>query len=249
MFKVSRSRNNREDRPLKSLDRVFSKAGVASRSEARSWISGGRVRVNGKSIRNPDYWVDLERDRVTLDNKPLREAGKRYILLYKPKGYLTTHRDTEGRPTVYDLVSDAGVWLVPVGRLDLDTSGLLLMTNDTGLADRIADPERKVPKIYQVKAATLLSDEQLEQLRQGVPLSDGPTRPAQVRRLRDGGRHTHLELTIAEGRNRQVRRMLEAVGSRVLKLVRTAIGPLRLGELPIGKWRDLTAEEVRLLGG
>ncbi|MGA1995507.1 MAG: pseudouridine synthase [Bryobacteraceae bacterium] len=228
---------------------MFSKAGVASRSEARSWISGGRVRVNGKSIRNPDYWVDLERDRVTLDNKPLREAGKRYILLYKPKGYLTTHRDTEGRPTVYDLVSDAGVWLAPVGRLDLDTSGLLLMTNDTGLADRIADPERKVPKIYQVKAATLLSDEQLEQLRQGVPLSDGPTRPAQVRRLRDGGRHTHLELTIAEGRNRQVRRMLEAVGSRVLKLVRTAIGPLRLGELPIGKWRDLTAEEVRLLGG
>jgi pseudouridine synthase len=249
MHKVIHVRITKGERPLKSLERVFSKAGVASRSEARSWISGGRVRVNGKSIRNPDYWVDLERDRVTLDNKPLREAGKRYILLYKPKGYLTTHRDTEGRPTVYDLVSDAGVWLVPVGRLDLDTSGLLLMTNDTGLADRIADPERKVPKIYQVKAATLLSDEQLEQLRQGVPLSDGPTRPAQVRRLRDGGRHTHLELTIAEGRNRQVRRMLEAVGSRVLKLVRTAIGPLRLGELPIGKWRDLTAEEVRLLGG
>jgi pseudouridine synthase len=249
MHKVIHVRITKGERPLKSLERVFSKAGVASRSEARSWISGGRVRVNGKSIRNPDYWVDLERDRVTLDNKPLREAGKRYILLYKPKGYLTTHRDTEGRPTVYDLVSDAGVWLAPVGRLDLDTSGLLLMTNDTGLADRIADPERKVPKIYQVKAATLLSDEQLEQLRQGVPLSDGPTRPAQVRRLRDGGRHTHLELTIAEGRNRQVRRMLEAVGSRVLKLVRTAIGPLRLGELPIGKWRDLTAEEVRLLGG
>ena len=249
MFKVSRSRNNREDRPLKSLDRVFSKAGVASRSEARSWISGGRVRVNGKSIRNPDHWVDLERDRVTLDNKPLHQAARRYILLYKPKGYLTTYRDTEGRPTVYDLVSDAGVWLAPVGRLDLDTSGLLLMTNDTGFADRIADPEKKVPKVYMVKAATLLSDDQLEQLRQGVPLSDGPTRPAQVRRLRDSARHTHLELTIAEGRNRQVRRMLEAVGSKVLKLVRTAVGPLRLGELPVGKWRDLTVEEVRLLGG
>ena len=249
MFKVSRSRNNREDRPLKSLDRVFSKAGVASRSEARSWISGGRVRVNGKSIRNPDHWVDLERDRVTLDNKPLQQAARRYILLYKPKGYLTTRRDTEGRPTVYDLVSDAGIWLAPVGRLDLDTSGLLLMTNDTGFADRIADPERKVPKVYQVKAATLLSDGQLEQLRQGVQLNDGPTRPAQVRRLRDSARHTHLELTIAEGRNRQVRRMLEAVDSKVLKLVRTAVGPLRLGELPIGKWRDLTVEEVRLLGG
>jgi pseudouridine synthase len=249
MFKVSRSRNNREDRPLKSLDRVFSKAGVASRSEARSWISGGRVRVNGKSIRNPDHWVDLERDRVTLDNKPLQQAARRYILLYKPKGYLTTRRDTEGRPTVYDLVSDAGIWLAPVGRLDLDTSGLLLMTNDTGFADRIADPERKVPKVYQVKAATLLSDGQLEQLLHGVPLNDGPTRPAQVRRLRDSARHTHLELTIAEGRNRQVRRMLEAVDSKVLKLVRTAVGPLRLGELPIGKWRDLTVEEVRLLGG
>jgi pseudouridine synthase len=193
--------------------------------------------------------VDLERDRVTLDNKPLQQAARRYILLYKPKGYLTARRDTEGRPTVYDLVSDAGIWLAPVGRLDLDTSGLLLMTNDTGFADRIADPERKVPKVYQVKAATLLSDGQLEQLRQGVQLNDGPTRPAQVRRLRDSARHTHLELTIAEGRNRQVRRMLEAVGSKVLKLVRTAVGPVRLGELPIGKWRDLTVEEVRLLGG
>ncbi|MGA2114550.1 MAG: pseudouridine synthase [Bryobacteraceae bacterium] len=249
MPKINQIRKNRENRPLKSLDRVFSKAGIASRSEARSWISGGRVRVNGKSIRDPDHWVDLERDRVTLDNKPLHQAARRYILLYKPKGYLTTYRDTEGRPTVYDLVSDAGVWLAPVGRLDLDTSGLLLMTNDTGFADRIADPEKKVPKVYMVKAATLLSDDQLEQLRQGVPLSDGPTRPAQVRRLRDSARHTHLELTIAEGRNRQVRRMLEAVGSKVLKLVRTAVGPLRLGELPVGKWRDLTVEEVRLLGG
>jgi pseudouridine synthase len=193
--------------------------------------------------------VDLDRDRVTLDNKPLRQAGRRYIVLYKPKGYLTTRRDTEGRPTVYDLVAGAGVWLGPVGRLDLDTSGLLLMTNDTGFADRIADPEKKVPKTYQVKAASLLSDDRLEQLRQGVPLSDGPTRPAEVRRLRDSGRHTYLELTITEGRNRQVRRMLEAVDSRVLKLVRTAIGPLGLGNLPIGKWRDLTAEEVRLLGG
>ncbi|MGP8247324.1 MAG: pseudouridine synthase [Bryobacteraceae bacterium] len=249
MRKIFNNRATQEKRPLKSLDRIFSKAGFASRSEARSWISGGRVRVNGKLIRNPDHWVDLERDRVTLDNRPLRPAARRYILLYKPKGYLTTYRDTEDRPTVYDLVADVGAWLAPVGRLDLDTSGLLLMTNDTGFADRIADPEKKVPKIYRVKAATLLSDGQLEQLRQGVPLSDGPTRPAAVRRLRDSGRHTHLELTITEGRNRQVRRMLEAVDSRVLKLVRIAIGPLRLGSLPIGKWRDLTAEEVRLLGG
>ena len=165
------------------------------------------------------------------------------------KGYLTTWRDPEGRPTVYDLARDAGTWLSPVGRLDLDTSGLLLLTNDTAFADRIADPDRKIPKTYQVKASTLLSDEQIEQLRRGVELSDGPTRPAQVKRLRDGPKHTHLEIIITEGRNRQVRRMLEAVDSKVSKLVRTAIGPLRIGDLPIGKWRPLTEGEVRELGG
>jgi len=233
---------------LKTLERVFSKSGAASRTDARSWIGAGRVRVNGRLVQNPDHWVDMDRDRITLDGKPLRSAGKLYLLLYKPKGYLTTYRDPEGRPTVYDLIADAGAWLSPVGRLDLDTSGLLLMTNDTDLAERITNPEHKVPKTYQVKAATLLTDEQLEQLRRGVQLSDGPTRPAQVTRVRDSAKFTFLEMTISEGRNRQVRRMLEAVDSKVLKLVRTAIGPLRIGDLPIGKWRMLTPDEVKALG-
>lgn len=236
-------------RRLKTLERVFSKAGVASRTDARSWIGGGRVRVNGTVIQNPDHWIDLDRDRVTLDGKPLRAREQTYVLLYKPTGYLTTYRDPEGRPTVYDLLRDFGAWLSPVGRLDLDTSGLLLMTNDTDFAERITNPEHKVAKTYQVKASTLLTDEQLEQLRSGVELSDGPTRPAAVTRLRDSGKHTHIEMTITEGRNRQVRRMLEAVGCRVMKLVRTAIGPIRIGELPIGRWRTLTAEEVAALGG
>ncbi len=205
--------------------------------------------MNGKTVRNPDHWVDLDRDRVTLDGKPLRAASKAYVLLYKPKGYLTTYRDPGDRPTVYDLIAGAGIWLFPVGRLDLDTSGLLLMTNDTAFAERISNPDREVPKTYQIKAATLLTDDRIERLRQGVELSDGPTRPALVRRLRDGARHTHLEMTITEGRNRQVRRMLEAVDSRVLKLVRTAIGPLRIGDLPIGKWRKLAADEVAALAG
>ena len=236
-------------RPLKTLERVFSKTGTGSRTDARSWIGAGRVRVNGKVIQNPDHWVDLEKDRVTLDGKPLKAAKPTYILLYKPKGYLTTWRDPEGRPTIYDLAADAGTWLSPVGRLDLDTSGLLLLTNDTAFAERVTNPDHKVPKTYQVKAATVLSDEQLEQLRRGVELSDGPTRPAQVTRLRDGAKHTHLEITITEGRNRQVRRMLEAVDSKVSKLVRTAIGPIRIGELAIGKWRPLTEDEVVELGG
>ncbi len=236
-------------RPLKTLERVFSKAGLGSRTDARRWIGAGRVRVNGKIVQNADHWVDLARDRVTLDGKPLRIAAKSYILLYKPKGYLTTWRDPKGRPTVYDLLSGIDTWLSPVGRLDLDTSGLLLLTNDSAFAEAVTNPDHKVPKSYQVKASTLLTGEQLEQLRRGVMLSDGPTRPAAVKRLRDSARYTFLELTILEGRNRQVRRMLEAVGSKVLKLVRTAIGPIRIGDLPIGTWRPLTPEEVRALGG
>jgi 23S rRNA pseudouridine2605 synthase len=227
---------------------MFSKAGIGSRTEARSWIGKGRVRVNGQIVKNPDHWVDLERDRITLDGKPLQKTAKTYLLLYKPKGYLTTYRDPEGRPTVYDLIEDAGAWLAPVGRLDLDTSGLLLLTNDTEFAERIMNPEHKVPKTYLVKASTRLTEEQMEQLRRGVQLADGPTRPARVELLRHSAKYSFLELTITEGRNRQVRRMVEAVGSKVLKLVRTAIGDIRIGDLPIGRWRRLTAEELRALG-
>jgi pseudouridine synthase len=184
-----------------------------------------------------------------MDGKALRPAAKTYVLLYKPKGYLTTRRDPKGRPTVYDLTGDAGTWLSPVGRLDLESSGLLLMTNDTDLVERITNPEHKTPKTYQLKAATLLNDEQIDRLRRGIELSDGPTRPAEVKRLRDSGKHTFLEMTITEGRNRQVRRMIDALGSRVLKLVRIAIGPIRIGDLQIGKWRPLTEAEVRALSG
>jgi len=240
---------SREDaqRPLKTLERVLSKAGLGSRSEARTWIGAGRVRVNGRLVHTPDHWVDLDRDRVTLDDRPVRAGKKIYLLLYKPKGYLTSHTDPQGRPTVYDLIRDAGVWVVPVGRLDLDSSGLLLMTNDTQFAELLTNPDYKVPKTYQVKCADRLSNEQIGKLGSGVELNDGPTRPALVDGVRDSGKYTHLSITITEGRNRQVRRMLEAVGNKVLKLVRVAIGPLRIGDLQIGKWRHLTAAEVREL--
>jgi pseudouridine synthase len=228
----------------KTLERVLSKAGLGSRSEARSWIHARRVRVNGRVVENPDHWVDLKRDKILFDNQPLAAAEKRYILLYKPKGYITTYGDPEKRPTVYDLIADAGTWVAPVGRLDLDTSGLLILTNDTAFAERMTNPDFHVPKTYLIKASTLLSDEQLERLRNGVELSDGPTRPAQVNRLRDSTKYTHLEMTITEGRNRQVRRMLEAVDSKVLELVRVGIGKLRIGNLPIGKWREMEPREL-----
>jgi pseudouridine synthase len=233
---------------LKTLDRVLSKAGIGSRTDARSWIGAGRVAVNGKVIQTPDHWVDLDRDRVALDGKPVTEQKKMYLLLYKPTGYLTTYRDPENRPTVYDLIADVEQWVAPVGRLDLDTSGLLLMTNDNDFAERVMSPEGKVPKTYLVKTSSILTDEAIGQLRRGVQLSDGPTAPAKVTRTRDSASSTFLEITITEGRNRQVRRMIEAVGSRVRKLVRIAIGPLRIGDLQIGKWRQLTASEIRTFG-
>jgi 23S rRNA pseudouridine2605 synthase len=229
---------------LKTLDRVLSKAGLGSRTEARSWIGAGRVRVNGKLIQTPDHWIDIERDKVTLDGKAITRLEKRYILLYKPKGYITTYRDPQRRPTVYDLVPDLGQFVGTVGRLDLDTSGLLLLSNDHLLAEAITNPEHKIPKTYLVKASTKLTDGQLRQLEAGVELNDGPTRPAIVNRIRDSEKYTFLELTITEGRNRQVRRMLEAIDSKVLKLVRTGLGPLTLAGLQIGSWRELTHEEV-----
>ncbi len=234
-------------RPIKTLERVLSKAGLGSRTDARKWIGAGRVRVNGKPIQTPDHWVDLERDRVTLDGKPVQAQQRRYILLYKPTGYITSYGDPDGRPTVYDLLTDLGVWVSTVGRLDQDTSGLLILTNDTQFAERIMNPDFKVPKTYLVKSSTLLTEEHLNALRQGVALSDGPTRPAVVERVRDSARHTHLQITITEGRNRQVRRMIESVGSKVLKLVRTGIGPIQIGTLEIGKYRDLTDAELRSL--
>lgn len=148
---------------------------------------------------------------------------------------------------VYDLLGDVETFVSPVGRLDLDTSGLLILTNDTRFAERLTNPDYKVPKTYLVKCADLISDEALERLRQGVELSDGMTRPAVVKRVRDSGKYSHLEIRIAEGRNRQVRRMIEAIGSKVLKLVRTAIGPIEIGGLKIGTWRPLTQAEVARL--
>jgi pseudouridine synthase len=248
MSNLPRSRQNSQSpqgpHRKKTLERVLSQAGLGSRTDARSWIHQRRVEVNGRAVENPDLWVDPQRDRVLFDGKPLRSAHKRYILLNKPKGYLTTYRDPQNRPTVYDLIGDVDTWVAPVGRLDADTSGLLILTNDTHFAERLTNPEFHVPKTYLVKSATRLSDEQLQLLAAGLELADGPTRPAIVKKLRDSGHHTHLEITITEGRNRQVRRMLEAIDSGVLKLVRVGIGRLSLDGLPIGKWRELSPAEV-----
>ena len=231
------------DRPLKTLERVLSKAGVGSRTEARRWVGEGRVKVNGREEGDPNRWIDLERDVVLFDDKPLEKAERAYLLLHKPTGYLTTYKDPEGRKTIYDLLPDRDRYLFPVGRLDMDTSGLLILTNDTAFAERLTNPDFHVPKTYRVKASKPLSDEELDRLRTGMELRDGPTRPAIVNRLT----RSEIEITLTEGRNRQVRRMIEALDAKVHRLIRIAIGPITTGDLEPGATRALTAEEVETL--
>ncbi|HVT43606.1 MAG TPA: pseudouridine synthase [Thermoanaerobaculia bacterium] len=233
-------------RPIKTLERVLSKAGLGSRTEARRWIAAGRVRVNDAVIRDPDQWIDLEQDRVAFDDEPLPALERVYLLFHKPAGYLATRHDKKGRPTIYDLLPDRDRYLLYVGRLDLDTSGLLILTNDSAFAERMTNPKYEVPKSYLVETTASLSEPQLDQLRRGVVLRDGPTRPAIVNPTADASTHT-FEMTITEGRNRQVRRMVDAVGSEVLRLVRVAIGPITIGDLPSGTFRELTPAEVASL--
>ena len=231
----------------RTLDRLLSRAGVCSREQARAAIAAGRVQVNGVVVRDPAAWVDLVRDKVHCDGAPLRARRKVVWMLHKPVGYLTTRADERGRATVYALLPDGLDWLAPVGRLDRDTSGLLLFTNDGELANAILEPASKLPKAYEVLCQGPLHAAQLAALRQGVELDDGRTLPAAASVLaRDQGT-TRLLLTIREGRNRQVRRMLQAVGSHVLELHRCAIGPLQLGPLPSGTARELTAAEQSAL--
>jgi pseudouridine synthase len=222
-----------------TLDRAFSKAGVFSRTEALKKIKSGVVRVNGKVVREPASWVSLSRDSIQCEGQPLRKRPKLYLMLYKPTGVVTSHGDPGQRKTVYDLLTGVKEWVFPVGRLDLDTSGLLIMTNDTTLAEQMTNPLSKVPKTYQLKINFHPTPEQLDRLKSGIKLNSGETTlPADVKVLRQNEKYSFLELVLVEGKNRQVRRMIEALGGRVMKLVRTRIG------LPIGHYRVLTRQEL-----
>ena len=229
-----------------TLDRVLSRMGLASRTAAREAILAGRLKVNGRVVRDPDCWVQPARDVVQFDGNRLKPARKTYLLFYKPKGVITSHGDPAGRRTVYDYLDDTGRWLAPVGRLDKDSSGLLLITNDTQFADVITNPQSQIPKTYLVKTSGLLSDEIIGKLSAGVEMKRGDwAHPSSVRRVEDRGKYTWLEVVLTEGKNREVRRMIEAVGFKVLKLVRTRLGPLSLAGLEVGKWRPLTTAELR----
>ena len=233
-----------------TLDRVLSRFGLASRRDARQAIRAGRLRVNGKLVRDADLWVRPDQVSLQLDGRRLEPARKTYLAFYKPKGIITSHGDPSGRRTIYEYLKEIGNWVSPVGRLDKDTSGLLFLTNDTELADHVANPLNNVRKTYLVKTSGLLSDETVARLNAGVEMKRGDfASPVLVRRLEDRGKYTWLEVVLAEGKNREVRRMIEAVGFKVLKLVRIALGPLTLQGLEVGKWRELTPREIASLRG
>ncbi|HEX9078734.1 MAG TPA: pseudouridine synthase [Desulfuromonadaceae bacterium] len=230
---------------LERLQKILAAAGVASRRAAEGLITAGRVAVNDVVVTELGAKADPLRDRITLDGAPVRPVGdKLYILLNKPVGYVTTLKDPQGRPVVTDLLKGVKERVYPVGRLDYNTEGLLLLTNDGELANRLAHPRHEVEKEYLVRVRGGVDPEQLRRLAEGVEMEDGRSAPAVVRPVRESENNTWISITIHEGRYRQVRRMCEAVGLAVVRLKRTRYGTLASGELKPGQFRFLIPDEV-----
>ena len=229
------------------LQKYMAECGVASRRKAEEMIAQGRVTVNGVRITEMGTQVE-EGDEVLVDGQVIRpETEKRYVMYHKPAGEVTTVSDPEGRKCVLDHFRDYPVRLYPVGRLDYDSEGLLLLTNDGTLTERMLHPSHQVDKTYLARVEGSVTMDEVRRLRSGILLDDHKTAPAKVRVIKLEAYATVVLVTIHEGRNRQVRRMFEDTGHRVLQLRRVRFGPLDLGELPRGQWRELTAEEVRAL--
>ena len=229
------------------LQKMLADCGVASRRKAEEMIASGRVAVNGVRAGIGDK-VDVKKDKVTLDGELVRPVEEKlYIMLHKPRGYLTSMSDDRGRKCVSELVEELGTRVYPVGRLDKDSEGLLLMTNDGAFANLIAHPSTHVPKVYRVTVRPGVTEEQLTRMSVGIEIDGRMTAPATIRVLEQQQGRVVLEFVIHEGRNRQIRNMCEAVGLEVARLKRTAIGPVKLGMLPQGQFRDLEPDEIRRL--
>jgi 23S rRNA pseudouridine2605 synthase len=234
------------------LQKILSTAGVASRRLSEELILQGRVSVNGKTVTELGTKADPAADEIKVDGRRIKtEQRKRYVLLNKPRGYITSRSDPEGRPTVMELVQAVKEYIYPVGRLDYDSEGLLLLTNDGELAARLTHPRHEVEKVYEARVKGVPDERTLDRLARGVSIDGRRTAPAKIRAsepfAKGAGEQTIVEISIHEGRQRQVRKMFEAVGHPVVRLKRVRIGPLTDPEMPPGHWRELTPQEVAKL--
>ena len=238
------------------LQKYLARSGVASRRGAEDMIRAGRVRENGAVVRERGVKV-LESDRIEVDGRPVEPERVTWILLHKPAGYVTSRDDPQGRPTVYDLLPERFHTLFHVGRLDLDTEGLLLLTNEGEVANRLMHPSHEVDRVYLVDVVGVPGKDTLRRMRLGIELEDGPARVHRAELVATeaprGGAgaeaHARVRITMREGRKREVRRLFDAVDHPVRRLVRVQLGPMSLGDLPVGKWRELTAQETATLRG
>ncbi|MDD6191345.1 MAG: pseudouridine synthase [Firmicutes bacterium] len=229
------------------LNKYIASAGICSRRKADELIAAGKVKINGALMTTPGYIVE-DGDKVMVNGKLIESEGKKvYILLNKPLGCITSMDDDKDRITVADYITDIPERIFPVGRLDYNTTGLLLMTNDGDLAQKLAHPGHKVTKTYVATVAGVISDSRINRLRKGVDIGGFVTSPAKVKVIKQNPRSTVIEITIHEGKNRQVRKMCAAVGNKVQKLERVAIGDIRLGRLLSGHYRKLTRDEIEYL--
>jgi 23S rRNA pseudouridine2605 synthase len=229
------------------LARVISKMGYCSRSQAAALILGNRVRVNGRVVRDPESPVRIQHDRIEVDGSVQEKAPAVYLAMNKPRGVVTTASDEKGRATVYDLLDDNQPWVAPVGRLDKASEGLLLFTNDSAWAARITDPASHLDKVYHVQVDCILQPDLLAKIIEGCVVDGEHLRAKESRLLRQGGKNSWIEIVLDEGKNRQIRRLLEVLDVQVLRLVRVSIGPLELGDLKKGELRPLTSKEKQLL--
>ncbi len=230
------------------LQKIISAAGAASRRKAEELILEGCVTVNGRVVTELGTKADPEKDAIKVSGKLIHiPQSKTYIVLNKPRGFITSMKDPEGRPVVTELLKGVKARVVPVGRLDYDTEGLLIMTNDGDLAHSLMHPSHEMPKTYLAKVKGIIEDKAIEKLRKGVKLREGLTTPATVNKLKKTDANSWVEIIVHEGRYRQVRRMLEEVGYPVSKLIRVTYGSLALGNVPLGKYRHMTPDEVKRL--
>lgn len=225
------------------LERALSKLGIASRTEAREWILAGKVRVNGVVRNNPAFAVVPERAKIEVEGQRVSKAERKVFVLYKPRGVVTTHSDEKGRPTVFSLIKGE-THLISVGRLDWATSGLLILTNDTRLADGLTDPRNKIPRTYLVTVKGKVNESELERLRAGIRDEGELLQADEIVLRKASGKESHLTVTLSEGKNREIRRLFDSIDHPVTRLKRVAYGTLELGDLQPGEYRELSKEEI-----